>query len=387
MKNYKIPYGRQNIEQDDIEAVTRTLHSDFLTQGPTVAEFENKFADYVGARYAVAVSNATAGLHLAASALGLKKGERIITTPITFAASANCALFLQAEVWLADINPDTYLLDIEATRQLLASKPKGFFKGIIPVDLAGLPINTEEFRKLAAEYNLWILEDAAHAPGAFFYDSVDKKILCGSNIYSDCSVFSFHPVKHIACGEGGMVTTNNKEIYEKLFLLRSHGISKNNMQENHGGWYYEMQELGYNYRLTDIQASLGISQLVKNVQGVQRRNKIAETYKEAFDALVKAEKLNYQSLPKGFYNAHHLFIVQVDKRKAFYEHLHKHNIFAQIHYIPLHYLPYYKKVGFGDAPLTNAENYYQRCISLPMYPSLKDEEQDFVIEKVLEFFQ
>lgn len=386
MQKFKIPYGRQFIEQDDIDAVVKTLQSDFLTQGPKVQEFEEKFAKYVGAEYAIAVSNATAGLHLSMLAMGLKKGERVITTPITFAASANCVRFAEAEVWLADISPSTYLLDVDATRKLLESKPKGFFSGIIPVDLAGLPVNLEAFKQLADEYNLWIVEDAAHAPGGYFIDSQKQKVLCGSNIYSDCAVFSFHPVKHIACGEGGMITTNSKEVYDKLVLLRTHGITKTNMQENHGGWYYEMQELGYNYRLTDIQATLGITQLEKNDKGLLKRNKIAEKYKQAFSSLVQKEKIKYQYLPRGYYNAHHLFIVEVAERKELYNYLHKHQIFVQIHYIPLHFLPYYKEVGYGDADLKNAEKYYEKCISLPMFPSLTEEEQNFVIEKVLEFY-
>lgn len=386
MHKFKIPYGRQSIGQDDIDAVLKTLQSGFLTQGPKVVEFEEKFANYVGAQYAVAVNNATSGLHLSMLALGLQKGERVITTPITFAASSNCIRFVGAEVWLADINPSTYLLDIDAVRKLIESKPTGFFSGIIPVDLAGLPVNLEAFKLLADEYDLWIVEDAAHAPGAYFIDSQETKVLCGSNRYSDCAVFSFHPVKHIACGEGGMITTNSKEIYEKLVLLRTHGISKNNMIENHGGWYYEMQELGYNYRLTDIQASLGITQLSKNDARVKKRNQIAQTYKRAFSKLVNEKKIKYQATAKHFYNAHHLFIVEVQERKKLYDYLHQHQIFAQIHYIPIHFLPYYQKVGYGDAPLANAEKYYEKCISLPMYPSLTEEEQNFVMEKILEFY-
>ena len=198
-----IPYGRQNIEQDDIDAVVKTLAADFLTQGPKVQEFEEKFAAYVGAKYAVAVNNATSGLHLAINSLGLKQGERVITTPITFAASANCVRYAGGEVWFADIDSDTYLLSLEKTRALIESKPKGFFKGIIPVDFAGLPVNLEAFKELANEHNLWIIEDACHAPGGYFTDSKGAKQKCGNGNYADIGVFSFHPVKHIACGEGG----------------------------------------------------------------------------------------------------------------------------------------------------------------------------------------
>jgi UDP-4-amino-4,6-dideoxy-N-acetyl-beta-L-altrosamine transaminase len=375
-----IPYGRQNIDQDDINAVVGTLKSDFLTQGPKVKEFEDAFAKYLGATYAVAVNNATAGLHLSVMALGLKKGDRVITTPITFVASANCVRYVGGQVWFADIDPDTYLLDLQSTKTLIESKPKGFFKGIIPVDFAGLPVNLEAFRKLANEHDLWIIEDACHAPGGYFVDLNGSKQMCGNGNLADISVFSFHPVKHIACGEGGMLTTNSKILYDKLSLLRTHGITKNNISENHGGWFYEMQKLGFNYRLTDIQSALGITQLAKNEKGVIRRNEIATRYKEAF-----RNKIKFQSLPKNNYNAHHLFIIEVDNRKGLYDALRAKNIFTQIHYIPVHTFPYYKNIGYEDADLKYAENYYEKCISLPMYPSLTEEEQQYIISKVLEF--
>ena len=375
-----IPYGRQNIDQNDIDAVVSTLQSDFLTQGPKVREFELKFAEYVGANYALSVNNATSGLHLSVLALNLSKGDRVITTPITFAASANCIRYVGAEVWFADIDPNTYLLDINSIKKLIESKPKGFFKGIIPVNFAGLPVNMEEFRDLANEHDLWLIEDSCHAPGAHFTDSNGEKQMCGNGKYADIGVFSFHPVKHIACGEGGMLTTNSEIIYKKLSSLRSHGITKENMVDNHGEWFYEMQELGFNYRLTDIQSALGITQLVKNKKGVIIRNEIANNYKEAFKGRIK-----FQHLPDGFYNAHHLFVIEVDDRKGLYDYLREQNIYAQIHYIPVHTLPYYKKIGYNEANLINSENYYDRCISLPMYPSLRNEEQEFVIDHVLKF--
>lgn len=376
----KIPYGRQNIDQSDIDAVVSVLGSDYLTQGPLIKEFEKKFAEYVGSKYAVAVNNATAGLHLSILALNLNKGDRVITTPITFAASANCIRYAGGQVWFADINPNTYLLDLSSVKNLIESNPKGYFKGIIPVDFAGLPLNMEEFRKLANKHNLWIIEDACHAPGGYFIDSNDKKNLCGNGVYSDIGVFSFHPVKHIACGEGGMLTTNSRELYEKLLLLRTHGISKKNMSENHGNWYYEMKELGFNYRLTDFQAALGISQLKKNKFGVKRRNEIAQKYKKAF-----LGKLKFQDLPVNTYNAHHLFIIETDRRKELYDFLHGKGILAQIHYIPVHTFPYYKEIGYEGANLINAEKYYANCISLPMYPTLSDKEQDFVIKQLIDF--
>jgi len=375
-----ISYGRQAIEQDDIDAVVKTLTGDFLTQGPKVKEFEEKFAAYVDAKYAVAVNNATSGLHLAVLALGLKKGERVITTPITFAASANCVRYVGGEVWFSDIEEDSYLLSLESTRKLIESKPRGFFKGIIPVDFAGLPLNLEAFRELADKHDLWIIEDACHAPGGSFTDSKGIVQKCGNGNYADVGIFSFHPVKHIACGEGGMVTTNSEKIYKKLISLRTHGITKENMEENHGGWFYEMQELGYNYRLTDIQSAMGITQLAKNKVGVEKRNQIADTYKKAFKS-----KIKFQSLKKGSLNAHHLFIIEVEDRKGLYDYLKKQNIFAQIHYIPVHTLPYYRKIGYEGSDLINAENYYENCISLPMYPTLTNEEQSFVIDEIFKF--
>lgn len=375
-----IPYGRQHIDQDDIDAVVSTLQSDFLTQGPIVKQFEDQFSAYIGAKYAVTVSNATAGLHLANLALGLKKGDRIITTPITFAATANSARYCGAEVWFADIDPNTYLLSLESTRNLIESKPKGFFKGVIPVDFAGLPVNMEAFRALANEHDLWIIEDACHAPGGYFIDAKGEQQMCGNGNYADIGIFSFHPVKHIACGEGGMITTNSDELYHKLVTLRTHGITKATMSENHGGWFYEMQQLGFNYRLTDIQSALGITQLAKNHKGVERRNEIAKKYKQAFK-----DKIKYQDLPQGFYNAHHLFVIEVEQRKALYDFLRTKNIYAQIHYIPIHTMPYYKQIGYEGADLKHAENYYLKCISLPMYPTLSKTEQDYIINTIFEF--
>jgi len=376
----KIPYGRQSIDQHDIDAVVSTLQSDYLTQGPKVREFESKFAKYVGADYAVAVNNATSGLHLSVVALNLSKGDRVITTPITFAASANCIRYVGGEVWFADIDPNTYLLDINSVKELIESKPKGFFKGIIPVDFAGLPVNMEDFRTLAESHDLWIIEDACHAPGGYFIDSKKDKNFCGNGRYADIGVFSFHPVKHIACGEGGMLTTNSKELYDKLMLLRTHGITKENMEENHGNWYYEMIALGFNYRLTDFQSALGITQLAKNEKGVERRNEISANYKKEFLGKVK-----FQDLSPGTYNAYHLFIIEVEHRKELYDFLHSKGILVQIHYVPVHTMPYYQNIGYANADISNAENYYSKCISLPMYPSLTNKEQAFVIERVLNY--
>ncbi len=387
-KKYHISYGRQHITQADIDAVTEVLRSDFLTQGPRIDEFERNFARYVDAAYAVAVSNGTAALHLALIAAGVGPGDHVITTPITFAATANAARYVGARVWFADIDPETFTLDPDKTEALLASKPPGFFKAILPVDFGGFPVDAERFRQLADRYGLKIIEDACHAPGAYIIDSQGRKQKAGNGVYTHLAAFSFHPVKHIAAGEGGMITTNDKAVYERLKTLRTHGIGKQNMQfrslprEQQGAWYYEMHELGYNYRLTDIQSALGNSQLQRAYQGLARRHQIAARYREAFRDL----PMRWQALRDGHYNAYHLFVILTERRKELYEHLREHGIYAQIHYIPVHLLDYYRNQGWkkGDFPV--AENYYEHTISLPMYPSLSDEEQDYVIEQVKAFY-
>lgn len=379
-----IPYGKQNITQEDIDAVVKVLTSDFLTQGPAIKEFEQNFANYTGAQYAVAVSNGTAALHLAALALNVNPGDKVITTPITFAASANCVRYCGGEVVFADIDPQSYCLDINQVEELLIKAPEGTYKGIIPVDFAGHPVNMEAFRKLADKYNLWIIEDACHAPGAYFHDSRGAKQICGNGNFADLTVFSFHPVKHIAAGEGGMITTNNKALYERLLKLRTHGITKDPalLEENHGGWYYEMQELGYNYRLTDFQAALGNSQLQKAERGLQRRQEIADKYNKVFESI---PTIKIPEVASGHFHAYHLYVIQVENRLELYNWLHQNKIYAQIHYVPVHTMPYYKKQGWKKGQMPIAEAYYEKCLSLPMYPSLTDEEQDFVIEKILEF--
>lgn len=388
-----IPYGRQNITQEDIDAVVETLKSDFLTQGPKVAEFEEKFAAYIGAKYAVAVANGTAALHLCTLALGVNEKSRVISTPITFAASANCVRYCGGQVEFADIDPETGLLDIEKVRQKLESQPKGYYTGIIPVDFAGMPVDLEAFRKLADEYGLWIIEDACHAPGGYFTDSKGVRQNCGNGNYADLAIFSFHPVKHIATGEGGMITTNNPELYQNLLTLRTHGITRDpaKMHENHGGWYMEMQELGYNYRISDILTALGISQLSRADEGLKRRQEIAKKYDEAFRNLNNLKILNpaaYVSIPENkILHAYHLYVIQVEKRKELYDFLRTKNIFAQVHYIPVHRMPYYQDLGFKKDDFPLAEAYYEMCLSLPMYPALTDAEQDYVIENVLQFLQ
>jgi len=378
-----IPYGKQFISQDDIDAVVKTLQSDFLTQGPKIAEFEEKFARYIGCKYAVAVANGTGALHLSALALNVNETSNIITTPVTFAASANCIRYCRGNVFFADIEKDGYLLDLNKVETLIRSKSSGFFTGIIPVDLAGSAVNLEEYRTLADKYDLWIIEDACHAPGGYFIDSNREKKFCGNGKFSELAIFSFHPVKHIACGEGGMITTNDETLYKKLLLLRTHGITKDPclLHENHGGWYYEMQELGYNYRLTDFQAALGISQLERADEGLTKRRVIAKKY---FDAFKNVDHIMGQS---GYVEGHayHLYIIEVKDRLGLYNYLRSKNIFVQVHYIPVHTLPYYQQLGWQEGDFPVAENYYHHCLSLPMFPTLENEEQQYVIDRIIEF--
>jgi UDP-4-amino-4,6-dideoxy-N-acetyl-beta-L-altrosamine transaminase len=380
-----IPYSKQHISPEDLKAVTDTLQTDFLTQGPKIAEFENAFDAYIGSKYAVALSNGTAALHLCAMALNVDSQTNVITSPITFAASANCVRYCGGHVYFADIDPKTYTLDIDQVEKLIESKPAGFFSGIIPVDFAGYAVDLEAFRKLADKHNLWIIEDACHAPGGYFTDSTGKKQNCGNSQFADLAIFSFHPVKHIACGEGGMITTNDEQLYKKLLLLRTHGITKDPvlMHENHGGWYYEMQDLGYNYRLTDFQAALGTSQLKRADEGLTRRRQIAAAYQQAFQH--KPYILSQSGMVDG--HAYHLYIIQVEKRKELYDYLRGKNIFCQVHYIPVHTLPYYQSLGHKKGDLPVAENYYAHCLSLPMYPTLKPEEQQYVIDSIHAFYQ
>ncbi|MEJ8756748.1 UDP-4-amino-4,6-dideoxy-N-acetyl-beta-L-altrosamine transaminase [Pontibacter sp. H259] len=386
-----IPYGRQHITQEDIDAVIETLQSDFLTQGPKVAEFEQAFANYVDAKYAVAVSNGTAALHLCTLALGVNEESRVITTPITFVASANCVRYCGGTVEFADIDPATALLNINKVRAMLESKPKGYYAGIIPVDFAGNPVNLEEFRKLADEFGCWIIEDACHAPGGYFIDSNGDKQLCGNGKYADLAIFSFHPVKHIATGEGGMITTNSDELYQELLKLRTHGITRDPqlLEENHGGWYMEMQELGYNYRIPDMLCALGVSQLQRADAGLARRKGIAKVYDEAFGNVTGIEVLgtSEEALSDNGSTGHayHLYVIKVADRKGLYDFLREHNIFAQVHYIPAHTMPYYRNQSYKKGDFPEAEAYYSECLSLPMYPSLTAEEQEFVIRKVKEF--
>jgi len=381
--NHVIPYGKHHISQKDIDAVVETLESDFLTQGPQIDNFEKAFAKYVEADFAIAVSNGTSALHLCSLALGANKYSRVITSPITFVASANCIEYCGGKIEFCDIDPETLCLDINKVKNKLENSPKGTYSGIIPVDFAGFPVNMEAFRNLADQYGLWLLEDSCHAPGGFFYDSLMKKQLCGNGRFADTAIFSFHPVKHIAAGEGGMITTNREDLYNKIKRLRTHGISKspNLLTKSSQSWYYEMQELGYNYRISDISCALGNSQLKRAKEGLKDRKVIAKKYLQDLSGLpLKIPSANFSD---G--HAFHLFVILTDKRDKLYSYLREWNIQTQIHYIPIYKQPYFES-KYGSQHLKFTEEYFSKCLSLPIYPSMTKEEYLYVIEKITKFY-
>lgn len=377
-----IPHGKHHITEEDKKAVLEALEADFITQGPRILAFEEAFANYIGATEAIAVANGTAALHLCAMALGVGPGQQVITSPITFVASANCIRYCGGEVLFADINPNTYTLDPNKVEELLKKDTKGKIKGIIPVDLTGQPADLPAFRQLADRYGLWIIEDACHAPGGYLNEN-GNTYQCGDGQLADMAIFSFHPVKHIACGEGGMITTRNPELARKAALYRTHGITKNpeEMEKYEGGWYYEMQELGYNYRLTDMQAALGLSQLQRAEANLARRREIALTYSKAFQEMQGI--LGHSGHVYG--HAYHLYVIQVQERKALFDFLRTKGISCQIHYIPVHLQPYYRQFGWKRGDFPHAEYYYDTCISIPMFPTLTHEEQNLVIRSIGEF--
>ncbi|HML36324.1 MAG TPA: UDP-4-amino-4,6-dideoxy-N-acetyl-beta-L-altrosamine transaminase [Bacillota bacterium] len=367
-----IPYGKQLIDEEDIQSVIEVLRSDFLTTGPKINEFEETLARYVHARYAVAVSNGTAALHLACLATGIKNGDEVITSPITFAASANCILYCGAKPVFADIDPVTYNIDPKDVRKKITRNTKA----IIPVHFTGQPCDMDEIRGIAEEHNLIVIEDAAHALGAEY----KGKRIGG---ISDMTTFSFHPVKHITTGEGGAITTNDEELYNRLMLYRNHGITRDpSMMLNHdGGWYYEMQELGYNYRITDFQCALGISQFKKLDGFIARRHEIARVYDKAFHGL---KDLVIPAQSESSYSSYHLYVVQLQAmdRKIFYDSLRDSGIGVNVHYIPVYKHPYYQRNGFERVCCENAEGLYKKLVSLPIFPALTKEEQGYVIEQV-----
>jgi UDP-4-amino-4,6-dideoxy-N-acetyl-beta-L-altrosamine transaminase len=381
-----LPYGHQWIDEEDIKAVIEVLRSDWITQGPKVAEFEKEFTKYVGARYAVAVNSGTAALHAACFAAQIEKGDEAITTPITFAASANCVLYQEGIPVFADIKEDTLNIDHEEIKKKITKKTKA----LIPVDFTGLPVDLEEIQEIARKYNLIIIEDASHALGATYKDSKIGSI-------SDMTIFSFHPVKHITTGEGGMITTNNKEYYERLKLFRTHGITKDKdkLLKYDGPWYYEMQELGYNYRLTDFQCALGLSQLKKIDRILQRRREIVKKYDCEFKDVpeIKIPQIN----PVDSNPAWHIYMIQLNLerlkvgRREIFEALKAENIGVNVHYIPVHLQPYYqKRFGYHSGDFPKAENYYSGAITLPVFPKMTDRDVDDVIravKKILKYYK
>lgn len=387
-----IPYGRQSISEDDINAVVEVLKSDFLTQGPKIEEFEEQFAEYTGSKYSVAVANGTAALHLSALSKDNIAGLKIITTPITFAATANCIKYAGGEVVFADIESSSYLMDLNYIEDLIKKSPSQY-AGIICVDFAGRPFNMEELNSLARKYGLWVIEDAAHALGGYYYDSKKYKHFCGNNAYSDMAIFSFHPVKHITSGEGGMITTNDLNLYKKLQRLRTHGITKdiNNYKNSSDPnsnqlWYYELQDLGFNYRLSDIHAGLGISQLKNAESNLEKRRIIAKNYDNYFNSNSKLKEFVKISPLKNEGHAYHLYIIEAENRNGLYNYLRKAGIYCQVHYIPLHLMPYYRAGSTAKTYLPFAENYYEKCLSLPMYHALTPQQQMYVQDKIYEFY-
>ena len=365
-----IPYGKQTIEQDDIQAVVDVLKSDFLTTGPQIAEFEQTVADYVGAKYAVAISNGTSALHAACFAAGIRPGDEVITTPLTFAASANCVLYCGGTPVFADVDPKTYNIDPEDIRRKITDRTKA----IIAVHLAGQPCDMDAIHSIAREHGLIVIEDGAHALGSVYKG---KKV--GS--LSDMTTFSFHPVKPITTGEGGMIVTDNEDFYKKMILFRSHGITRDDsmMTRNDGPWFYQQFDLGYNYRITDIQCALGCSQMKKLDRFLARRKEIVARYNEAFadcDNIITPYQLS--DTESGW----HLYIVQVkncDRRKVF-ENMREKGIGVNVHYIPVYMHPYYQEHGYENVHCANAEEIYSHIISLPLYPGLTSEQQDYVID-------
>lgn len=393
-----IPYGRQSIDDADIEAVVKVLKSDYLTTGPAVEAFEKKVADYVGAKYAVAVSNGTAALHVACLAAGIGEGDEVITTPITFAASANCVLYCGGTPVFADIDPDTYNISPEELEKKITSRTKA----IIPVHYTGQPCDMDAILEIAHKHNLLVVEDGAHALGAAYKG---KKI--GS--IADMTCFSFHPVKPVTTGEGGMIVTDNEELYRRLVLYRSHGITrdKDMMQQyeeqlqqssdpalqeaadmlrgdvmDPGGWYYQQLELGYNYRITDISCALGASQMDKLDRFLERRRQIAKKYDEAF-ADIPQIKTPWQQ--EGCQSGWHLYMIQTMERsrREVFDGLRQAGIGVNVHYIPVYRHPYYQRNGYAGVHCLNAEAFYERAISLPIFPGLTGQQQDYVIEHVI----
>lgn len=376
-----LPYGRQDIDKDDIDSVVSVLKSDFITQGPKVSEFEEKLAEYCGSKYAVVFNSGTSALHGAYFAFGLEKGDEIITSPNTFVATSNAALYLNAKPVFSDVEKETGNIDVSKVKEKITDKTKL----IVPVHYSGNPADLKELSEIAKEYNINIIEDAAHSIGAQYHG---EKI--GNSEYSEMTIFSFHPVKHITTGEGGAILTNNQDYYEKLLMFRSHGITKNNFfNQKPGDWYYEMHHLGYNYRMTDMQAVLGLSQLKKLDKFVERRKKIAKTYNATFDNTPFFKTITEK---KDCDSSYHLFPILIenefkDKKSEIFRKLRENGLGVQVHYIPVYLQPYYQELGYKKGLCPISEDFYHREISIPMYPAMENEDVDYVIDKIFNVFE
>ena len=377
---FMIPYGHQSISEDDKLAVLRVLESDFLTQGPEVEAFEHALCAYTGAKYCVCVSNGTAALHIAVAALEIPEKSCGITSPITFAASANCMIYNGMIPVFADIDPVTNCLDPEKTEDKITPQTRL----LIPVHYAGAVCDMARFAEIARKHHLHIIEDAAHAIGSEYAEG--GKVGCCK--YSDMTIFSFHPVKTITCGEGGAVMTNDPGLYERLKMLRSHGITKNGMLQNPGPWYYEMQMLGFNYRMTDLQAALGRSQLARIDSFASARRKIVSLYNRVFSGISCLSVPSDAALDR---ECRHLYPLRIDfsslkkSRKDFMFDLKSLDIGTQVHYIPVYWLPYYeKRFGCRKGMCPEAESFYEQELSLPLYPAMTEEDSDRVISGVKE---
>ena len=389
-----LPYGKQWIDKEDVKAVIDVLRGDWLTQGPAVEQFEKALARYCGAKYAVAVSSGTSALHIACLAAGIERDDEVITSPITFVASANCVLYCGGRPVFVDIDRESHNIDPGEVKKRITARTKA----IIPVHFSGLPCEMDLVSQTARAHNLTIIEDACHALGAR-YKVNGKWIKVGSCRHSDMTVFSFHPVKHITTGEGGAILTNKPGLYEKLLLFRNHGITKNSRKFTNkdmgfssdstvNPWYYEMQELGYNYRITDIQCALGISQLKKLDIFISRRREIASMYDRAFS---DSAFIHISLQPASKKSACHLYLVQIDfeklakSRSAVMNKLNKQGIGTQVHYIPVHLQPYYRtKFGFKPGDYPEAEVYYDKALSLPLYPGMTDADAKRVVNSLKE---
>jgi UDP-4-amino-4,6-dideoxy-N-acetyl-beta-L-altrosamine transaminase len=376
-----IPYGRQDIQQADIEAVLAVLQSDFLTQGPMVPRFEQSVTGHVGAGYGIATNSATAALHLACLALGLGPGDSLWTTPITFVASANCGLYCGADVDFVDIDPRTYNLCPEAlARKLEIAERQGRLpKVVVPVHLCGQPCDMQAIHALAQRYGFKIIEDASHAIGGKYQGR-----FVGDCRYSDITVFSFHPVKIVTTAEGGMAVTNDPALAERMALLRSHGITREQKDMTHhadGPWYYQQIELGYNYRMTELQAALGVSQMQRLDQYVARRHDLAQRYDVALKALPVTTPWQHPDTYSGL----HLYVIRLQQdritksRLQVFTALRDAGVGVNVHYIPVHMQPHYRRMGFETGSFPQAERYYAEAISLPMFPTLSEQQQDEVI--------